>query len=693
MDARRAIAAELQKTAQPGDRALLVYPAGLEFISAFFGCILAGVMPVPATYPKPRRPMPRLSAIHADCGATLALTTAQTLETLDLAQTAPDLLPLRWIATDAVAADAEDWKRPSLEPSDVAFLQYTSGSTSQPKGVAVTHRNLLHNLELIRLGFDVPGIHADGRKPVGVSWLPLYHDMGLIGGVFNTLYNAFHTYLLTPTSFLQRPIVWLEAITKYGGTITGAPNFAYDLCVAKVAPADRVGLDLSSVRLSLCAAEPIRARTLKRFAEAFGECGFREDAFYPCYGLAESTLLAAGPRGPARPLVKNVCRVALEKHEIVPAAETDAQSQQLVACGGNIDGQRVIIVDPQTRRPLSSDKVGEIWIGGPSVARGYWNRPEETGQVFGARVDGDDETNYLRSGDLGFLSDDRLYVTGRLKDMIIVRGRNHYPQDIEQTACSSHDALQPNGAAAFAVEVDDQEGLVVVAEVKRPQRDANFDEVLRAIRAAVTRDHEVDAHSIVLIRPASLPRTTSGKIQRSLCRKKLLEGDLKIVARWTATPPRPSTAPTPSINGSLQPSPNATPLSAAEVDRLAERVEARLLTWLAERTGASMDDVDPHKPLAEYGLDSLAVVEMSHELESWLHIRIPVIAAWNYPTPSLLARFLAQQTSGSDAEVNVDVSQSTVSHSQSEFEQLLAEIERLDDDEVQAALDDRDVKP
>jgi acyl carrier protein len=418
-----------------------------------------------------------------------------------------------------------------------------------------------------------------------------------------------------------------------------------------------------------------------------------------------------------------------------------------VACGAGLCGQQLTIVDPTTNHRLDDDQVGEIWIAGPSVARGYWNRPHDTAHVFEARIAGDDAqsaddhddvqsaagTNWLRSGDLGFISDGELYITGRLKEVIIIRGRNHYPQDIERTMSATNDALTPNAGAAFAVEADEQERLVVVHEIERNSRHENFSKVLRDIRTAVVREHEVEVQAIVLIRPVSLPRTTSGKVQRSLCRAKYLRGELKVVAEWSLTDKVTgmSSGATRDLsnghagNGNGQyggngqyaapllenghaapiaatPSPAQLPegitaaaqgrLTAAEIDRLAERIEARMLTWLVDQTGVSPDDVDRQRPLADYGLDSLAAVELSHELEHWLHIRIPAIAAWNYPTPQLLARWLAEQAAG-DEEPAAEATPATSNGEVTDFERLLEEIEGLDDGDVKAALEKRGGKP
>ena len=307
----RAIAAWLQDRCSIGDRVLLVYPPGLEFVTAFFGCLYAGVLPVPATYPKPRRPMPRLLAIGIDCGAELALTTSQALEMLQLPTSGEAGRQIGWLATDTVSDDqAGQWRRPVLKSEDLAFLQYTSGSTSEPKGVMVTHGNLVHNLAVIHRAFGLDRIHADGIEPVSVWWLPAYHDMGLIGGILGAVHNEGRLILMSPTLFLKRPLSWLRAMSDYRATVSGAPNFAYSLCVGKTTPEERAALDLSQWRLAFCGAEPIRAETLKGFAEAFEPAGFREEAFYPCYGLAEATLLVSGGDGPQRPLVKRVDRTA-----------------------------------------------------------------------------------------------------------------------------------------------------------------------------------------------------------------------------------------------------------------------------------------------------------------------------------------------------------------------------------------------
>ena len=349
----QAVAAALQQTISPGERALLVYPAGLDFVTGFLGCVYAGVVAVPATYPKPRRPMPRLSAIAADCSGTVVLTSSRTLETLDVARAGAELAGVRWMATDTVASQAaEEWSPPSISPNDLMFLQYTSGSTAEPKGVMVSHSNVLSNLEMIREGFGIGGKVVQEESNVGVFWLPAYHDMGLVGGVLTALYVGGHAILMSPTAFLQRPLRWLQAISDHKASVSGAPNFGYEICLRKIAPEDIARLDLSSWRVAFCGAEPIRADTLDRFAETFAPSGFRPDAFYPCYGLAEATLLASGGVGPGRPTVRSVQRQALARRRVLEGngagGERDGKSQQvLVGCGGPLRGQEVAIADPK----------------------------------------------------------------------------------------------------------------------------------------------------------------------------------------------------------------------------------------------------------------------------------------------------------------------------------------------------------
>ncbi len=530
----RAIAAELQRRTSAGERVLLVFPPGLDFIAGFFGCLYAGVLAVPATYPKPRRPMPRLTAIAHDCQPAAVLTTSQTLATLELARTAPELASLQWIATDEIAdAAQDDWRRPPLTRESLAFLQYTSGSTSDPKGVMVSHGNLIYNLEMIRQGFGFG--ESVPAESCGVFWLPSYHDMGLIGGILEPLYIGGEGVLMSPASFLQRPLRWLQMISEYRATTSGAPNFAYELCVQKTTPEQRRELDLSSWRVAFCGAEPIRPSTLESFAEAFGPCGFREDAFYPCYGLAEATLIVTGGRGPSRPTIKTVAREELAQHRVVDLAADNADAQPLVGCGAALLDQEVAIVDPQSRHRCGAGEVGEIWIAGPAVAHGYWNREHDNAQTFDAHLADDPaQARYLRSGDLGFMADGHLFVTGRRKDVIIIRGRNHYPQDLERTAEQAHPALCASGGAVFALDSWDEEQLVVVHEVDRQFRDSDFDQVIRAVRREIAREHDVDTHAVVLIRQTDLPRTTSGKVQRQFCRQRYLDGDLKTLAQWTA---------------------------------------------------------------------------------------------------------------------------------------------------------------
>jgi acyl-CoA synthetase (AMP-forming)/AMP-acid ligase II/acyl carrier protein len=706
-----AIAARLQLELKPGDRALLVYPAGLEFISAFFGCVYAGVVAVPATYPKPKRPMPRLQRIALDCDAHVALSTGQTLTTLDPDLLSADAATSQWIATDELdEALADMWEPPTPDESDLAFLQYTSGSTSDPKGVMVSHGNLLNNLECIRQAFGLGEIEDDLVSQTGVFWLPAYHDMGLIGGILTPLYMGGRSVLMSPAAFLQRPMRWLQAIHDYRATISGAPNFAYEYCVRRTTPQERSALDLSHWRLAFCGAEPIRPETLEHFAEAFAPAGYRMASFYPCYGLAETTLIATGPDYRAEPHFITVNRAALAEHRVVPACGEPVQmTQRLVGCGSPVHGHKVVIVRPETPSECADGEVGEILVQGPSVTLGYWECPEETEQVFGAHVEGH-EGRFLRTGDLGFFREGELYVTGRVKDVIIIRARNHYPQDIEQSAEQAHPAVLPG--AAFSVEDDEgEEQLVVVHQFDRQYRDADFDDLVRAIRRAIVEQHELDPHAIVLIRQTSLPITSSGKVQRNLCREQYLAGELKVVHSWTNPAPKSSTARHGihshadvhihsegvawSVNGGpasdrsdagLMPRP-----TSLELDRAAERIETWLLEWLVARLGLEAADVSRDRPFAEFGVDSLTAVELSQELEDEFKVPLPPIVAWNYPTPATLARYLAEQTlNPTDAPSLHDSNGRTKPVAapdggpadDAHLASLLAEIENLSDEEA-----------
>ncbi|RPH57856.1 fatty acyl-AMP ligase, partial [bacterium] len=397
----RALGAWLQRMDAAGERVLLLYNPGLEFVAAFLGCLYAGTTAVPAYPPRSARMLPRLRAIAADARPTVALTSSDLLAGVEtLAGRLPELAGVRWVATDALDAPAlaREWREPEVDGGTLAFLQYTSGSTALPKGVKVSHGNLLHNEGLIEAAFD------QSEESVIVGWLPLYHDMGLIGNVLQPLYVGARCILMSPVAFLQRPARWLRAISHYRATTSGGPNFAYDLCVRKVPPAERYGLDLSSWKVAFNGAEPVRAETLDRFTEAFASCGFRREAFYPCYGLAEATLFVTGGTVGVPPAVEAFRTADLERDRAVPVNALDPAGRRLVGCGTSWAGQQVAVVDPETGRGLPSDRVGEVWIAGPSVAGGYWNRPEETERTFGARLE-DGSGPFLRTGDLGFLRD------------------------------------------------------------------------------------------------------------------------------------------------------------------------------------------------------------------------------------------------------------------------------------------------
>ncbi len=622
----RRIAVRLEAQQARGQRVLLLYPPGLEYIAAFWGCLYAGAVAVPAYPPRLNRNLERLQAIVADSEAACALTTTSTLARIEplLAQT-PGLEKLGWLTTDDLPDDLSDdavaWRAPHINRESLAFLQYTSGSTATPKGVMVTHGNLLHNEAMIQRAF------RQTQESVIVGWLPLYHDMGLIGNVLQPVFAGGRCILMSPVAFLQRPLRWLQAISRYRATTSGAPNFAYDLCARKITAAERETLDLSSWTTAFNGSEPVRAETLERFAETFKSRGFRPSAFYPCYGLAEATLFVSGISQPDFPVVKSFATTALEQNRIVETEANDCEARRLVGCGDTSTGQQIVIVDPETRVPSAPGSLGEIWVAGESVASGYWKRPEETRLAFGARLAGKEEASFLRTGDLGFLHQGALFVTGRLKDLIIIRGRNLYPQDIEKTVQESYAKLRPGGGAAFSVDINGEERLIVVQETERGAA-LDHAEVLTAIRQAVAEEHEVQPYAILIVKAGRVPKTSSGKVQRRACRRMFLTNHLEPIAEWRES-------------ATVQSS--AEPLGVPQSPQSVAEIENWLRTELAGKLGVAASSIDLEKPITYYGIDSLSTIELMHGLESSLGVVVQFTDFYRSPSIGDVAREAARQ--------------------------------------------------
>lgn len=530
----RAIAVRLSINYSVGTRAILVYSydAGLEFIAAFLGCLYAGIVAVPCHQPRNRHAEGDLYARLASAQAKLVLTHKTILEKLKRqlanSELTPEFKQLHWLATDDIPLEASNWVEPKLDSNTLAFLQYTSGSTGIPKGVMVTHGCILHNQQVLQMAFG----HT--QQSIGVGWLPLFHDMGLIGNVLQALYLGTPCILMSPIAFIQKPVRWLQAISRYQATTSGAPNFAYDLLCRHVTDEQRASLDLTSWEVAFSGAEPIRAETIEQFVAKFAPCGFRREAFYPCYGMAEATLFIAGGQKTAPPLVKYIDETALERNQVVIRQE---EERAIVSCGQAwLDG-KIIIVDTGSLTRCAPTQVGEIWVAGSGLGKGYWNQPEETTRTFQAYLQDTREGPFLRTGDLGFLQDGELFITGRLNDVMVFWGLNHYPHHIEQTVESCHPAFRPNCGAAFAVSLDGEEKLVIAQEVARSdRRHLLIDEVVEAVRWAVFQEHLIDVYAIVLLQPGSIPKTSSGKIQRRNCKAKFLDGSLDVIAEWRSPP-------------------------------------------------------------------------------------------------------------------------------------------------------------
>lgn len=610
-------AARLEQMGLRGGRALLTFEPGLEYIEALYGCLYAGVTAVPVYPPDPfrmQRTLPRLELIAGNAEAGIVLGSQEIMAWASSALS--ERCHVGTLAPAEVEQEpGDEWVPARIDPAEPACLQYTSGSTGEPKGVMLSNANLLHNLATVNAWLD-------GDGAVAVAWLPPYHDMGLIGGIMQPVYSGRRMILMSPMSFIQRPVRWLEAITRYRGTTSVSPNFGYDLCVRKIPTHEREGLELSCWLVALNGAEPVRPETLERFVEAFGPYGFRAEAFYPCYGLAENTLIASGGRKLQRPRVRRFSAAAIEEGGAVRAGGDDeAAGRPLVGCGRSLPGQQIAIVDPATRRRLPDGRIGEIWLRGPSVAMGYWKLPEETERTFGASIEGVADANgFLRTGDLGFIDQDELFVTGRLKDMIILWGRNYYPQDIERSAEQAHAAMKPGGGIAFGVEVGGEERLVLVHEVLRPRRFA-AEEIVQAVRRHLAEEFGIAPQAIVLIPNGSLPKTTSGKPRRGDCRELYLAGGLSPLAVWTA-------------EGGAEP---RQPLPAAGPQ---DEVEALVARRFAEVLGAG--DVGRDDDFFHFGGQSLRAAQLVGQLSVDLGAELSLALLFENPTPARLAAALKQ---------------------------------------------------
>ncbi|MDD5036428.1 MAG: amino acid adenylation domain-containing protein, partial [Methylococcaceae bacterium] len=612
----RAIAARLQAMEMAGERVLLLYPPGLDYIQAFFGCLYAGVVAVPA-YPPTRQHLQRLQAILRDATPAIVMSTAELAKRFkeEFAGSGS------WLATDTLAAEvAGPWHPPRVTPESLAFLQYTSGSTGDPKGVMVSHGNLLANQEAIRHRFG----HTEQSTVVG--WLPLYHDMGLIGNILQPLYIGSTAILMPPMAFLEKPVRWLKAIGTYQASTSGGPNFAYDLCVRKVTEEQKRELDLSSWSLAFNGSEPVRAATLENFAEAFAACGFNRKSFFPCYGMAEATLFVSGARW--------------ESTETKLGKDPNLAPPSLVSCGSPWSGHDIRIVDPACGQTCSPGQEGEIWVSGPSVAQGYWNRPELSEQTFRATLDCRSAlaprpaTHFLRTGDLGILDEGRLYVTGRIKDLIIIRGKNHYPQDIEQVLTDSLEALRPGGCAAFSVTFEEEEGLVVAAELTREAlRKSDYEAIFASLRSLLAEACELTAAELLLLQPGGVPKTSSGKLRRQACKQAYLEDSLPVLAcsgksgrtRTSAMIDRPRES---EESGEAEPEflLLREALSAVPRDRRAPLIARFLRTRIARLLKIAQSSVVIDAPLRSSGLDSLKAVELKLAADQLLGIEAPLSA-------------------------------------------------------------------
>ena len=641
----RAVAAKIASQVVPGQRAIMMYQNTLDFMVAFFACHYAKVIPVPAYPPRRNRRMGRINAIADDCNAAIALTSAEVLKRRHgMIDGCASLQNIPWLATEEVPIElAGDWVSPDLSPQDIGLLQYTSGSTGSPKGVVLTQENLMANFGYIAEGFQVSLFEQ------GLTWLPPYHDMGLIGGLLVSLSRGATTTILSPVHFLTKPIRWLRAISKFRASISGGPNFAYSLCVNRIDDADCEGLDLSSWRVAFNGAEPIRADTISAFTRKFEKFGFQPISHYPCYGMAETTLLVTGAEVTKPPTVRAFDKNLLVENKVVPVSEDAKNAKLLIGCGRPMTGENVIVVHPETRKQLAEDQIGEIWIQSASVGLGYWNKEEESEQTFKATLAGEEDNYYLRSGDLGFFDQGELFITGRLKDIIVIRGVNRYPQDIEATVEQSSERLREAGAAAFAIESWERERLIVVCEVDRQRVQTDWQQVIQQIRANVTEEHELPPDGVVLVRAGSIPKTSSGKIQRRTCRDDYLNKRLLIVDQWLSWESQEEQQAKSTVREELPPVDDK--LLQVVIHHVKQVAKER-----AKEIGAETNIV------VDLGLDSLERLQIANLLEDQFGGRFPDDVLQEIETVGEVASAIKSYIG--DTPINLEVNEPEVSQRQ-----------------------------
>ncbi|MDF5752252.1 MupA/Atu3671 family FMN-dependent luciferase-like monooxygenase [Spongiactinospora sp. TRM90649] len=585
------IAGRVRAVGGPGDRVLLLSGLGAHFVGGFLGCMLAGRVPVPVVATHEPAAIAALAATAADCDATAVLAPAAIIDAARaLCAGHPPLARLHWIPADGPAPEPEPGELILPEPGDIAFLQYTSGTTTSPRGVIVRHENLMRNLDAVR------GAYRHSPESRGVIWLPPHHDMGLIGGILQPLFVGFPASLMSPMTFLGDPLTWLREIaTGNAPTTAGGPNFGYSYCVRKVSAEQAADLDLSNWRVAFAGAEPIDPGVLAAFARHFAPSGFRADAFTAGYGLAEATLGVSSAVPGTGLVTARLSTPALERGTV---EEVATGGRVIASCGAPMDGT-VVIADPHTLERRAPGEIGEIWLNGPGVAAGYWGREEGSEPVFRARLADEpgSATTYLRTGDLGFLRGGELYVTGRLKDLIIIRGRNIVPHDVERSIEASHPEVRRGGCAVVAVDVGGEERLAVLAEIDRSKTSRPEDDLRASIRHIVSRDHALDVHRVVLLGPKEIPKTTSGKIQR------VRAGQIFL---------------------------------GRETERGAD-TETHLRAWLSRQTGLDPATLDPTRPLTSFGFDSLKAVELNTFLEEHYGLKIPAETLFNGLTLATLA--------------------------------------------------------